>query len=78
MLARLTGSGTATQVSRVASLGQPASGIPFRIEGTTANPIFVSDVGRAARSAVEGLAKDPEAAKKAAGALRGLFGGKKQ
>jgi AsmA protein len=73
MLAKLTGS-AASQVSRVTSLGQPASGIPFKIQGTMANPIFVPDVGRA----VGDLARDPETAKKAASALRGLFGGKKQ
>lgn len=78
MLAKLTGSGAVDQVSRVASLGQPANGIPFRIQGTTANPIFVPDVGRAVGDAVGGLVKDPEAAKKAVGALRGLFGGKKR
>ncbi|HEY3045583.1 MAG TPA: hypothetical protein VGJ39_16245, partial [Vicinamibacterales bacterium] len=62
------------QVSRIAS----TNGVPFRIQGTTANPIFVPDVGRAVTDAVGGLVKDPEAAKKAAGALSGLFRGKKQ
>ena len=74
MLAKLTGSAATGQVSRVASLGQPANGIPFRIEGTTASPIFVPDVGRA----VGNLVKSPETAKKAAGVLGGLFGGKKR
>lgn len=74
MLAKLTGSGAVSQASRVASLGQPANGIPFRIQGTTANPIFVPDVGRA----VGDLVRDPETAKKAATALGGLFGGKKR
>jgi AsmA protein len=73
MLAKLTGSGAASEVSRIASLGQPANGIPFHIQGTTANPIFVPDVGRA----VSNLAKDPAAAKKAVSALGGLFGRKK-
>ena len=74
MLAKLTGSGAVSQVSRVASLGRPANGIPFRIHGTMANPIFVPDVGRA----VGDLVKDPETAKKAATVLGGLFGGKKR
>ena len=74
MLAKLTGSGAVSQVSRVASLGRPANGIPFRIQGTMANPIFVPDVGRA----VGDLVKDPETAKKAATVLGGLFGGKKR
>jgi AsmA protein len=77
MLAKLTGSGAA-HVSRVASLGQPASGIPFRIQGTTANPIFVPDVSHAVSNAVSGLVKNPEAAKKAAGDLGSLFGRKKR
>ena len=74
MLAKLTGSGAVSQVSRVASLGRPANGIPFRIQGTMANPVFVPDVGRA----VGDLVKDPETAKKAATVLGGLFGGKKR
>jgi len=43
MLAKLAGSGSVSQISRFAS----ASGIPFRVQGTTANPVFVPDVGRA-------------------------------
>ena len=78
MLAKLTGAGTVSQVSRIASFAQPANGIPFRIEGTTANPIFVPDVSRAVGDAVGGLVKDPETAKKAASVLGGLFGRKKQ
>ena len=74
MLAKLTGSGAVSQVSRVASLGRPANGIPFRIQGTMANPVFVPDVGRA----VGDLVRDPETAKKAATVLGGLFGGKKR
>jgi AsmA protein len=54
------------------SLGGPGGGIPFRIEGTTANPLFVPDVRQAARD----LAANPAAAKKAATALGGLFRGK--
>jgi hypothetical protein len=77
MLAKLTGGGAADQVSRIGSLGQPVNGVPFRIQGTTANPVFVPDVGRAVHNAVEGLVRDPEAAKKAAGAFGGLFGKKK-
>ena len=74
MLAKLTGSAGASQVARVASLGQPAGSIPFKIQGTTTNPVFVPDVGRA----VGDLVKDPETAKKAASALSGLFGGRKR
>ena len=74
MLAKLTGPAGASQVSRVASLGRLASGIPFKIQGTTSNPIFVPDVGRA----VGDLVRSPETAKKAASALGGLFGGRKR
>jgi AsmA protein len=73
MLAKLMGA-AASQVSRVTSVGQPANGIPFRIQGTSASPIFVPDVSRA----VGDLLKDPETAKKAISALGGLFGGKKR
>jgi hypothetical protein len=73
MLAKLMGA-AASQISRVTSLGQPANGIPFRVQGTSASPVFVPDVGRA----VSDLAKDPETAKKALSALGGLFGGKKR
>jgi AsmA protein len=73
MRAKLTGSGGFSEVSRVVPLGQPAD-IPFRIKGTTTNPVFVPDVGRA----VGDLVASPDAAMKAAGALGGLFGGKKR
>jgi AsmA protein len=73
MLAKLMGA-AAGQLSRVTSLGQSAGGIPFRVQGTSANPVFVPDVGRV----VSDLAKDPETAKKAISALGGLFGGKKR
>jgi AsmA protein len=73
MLAKLAATrGAGAEVSRLASLGQPANGVPFRVEGTMAAPVFVPDVGRA----VSGLVKNPETAKKAASALGGLFGRK--
>jgi AsmA protein len=70
MRAKLTGSGVVGEVSRAVSLAQPADGIPFRIGGTTTNPVFVPDVGRA----VGDLVASPAAAEKAAGALGGLLG----
>lgn len=73
MRAKPTGSGLVSEISRVVSLPQPADGIPFRITGTTANPVFVPDVGGAVRD----LVASPNAALKAAGALGGLFGVKK-
>ena len=75
MLAKLEGSGAlAGQVSRIASLGQAANGIPFRIQGTTSNPVFVPDVRRAAGNVL----KSEETKKKAAELLGGLFRKKKE
>jgi len=68
MNAKLT-SAVGAGVTRIASLGQPANGVPFRIQGTTSSPVFVPDVGGAVTNAL----KSPETAKKAADALRGFF-----
>jgi AsmA protein len=74
MLAKLQGSGPiAGQVSRIASFGQAANGIPFRIQGTTSNPVFVPD----ARRAVTNVLKSEETKKKATDLLSGLFHKKK-
>jgi AsmA protein len=83
MLAKLRSGalGTATgAVARAVSFGQ-TSGVPFRIEGTTSNPAFSPDMGRA----VKGVANDvkdavtkPENLQKAADLVGGLFGRKKQ
>jgi AsmA protein len=74
MLARLASStGAAGRMARMASLGHPEHGMPFRITGTTASPVFVPDVGRAASDAI----KDPGTMAKAAGFMRSLFGKKK-
>jgi AsmA protein len=74
MRAKLTGSGVVGEVSRVVSLPQSAAGIPFRVTGTAANPVFVPDIGRA----VGDYIASPEAAAKAAGVLGGLFGRSKR
>jgi AsmA protein len=74
MRAKLTGSGVVGEVSRIVSLPQPADGIPFHIRGTTTNPVFVPDVGRA----VGDLVASPDAARKAAGVLGGLLSGGKR
>ncbi|MGB0035020.1 MAG: AsmA family protein [Candidatus Acidiferrales bacterium] len=59
--------------------GSSQGGIPFRIQGTTSNPIFVPDVvgmvGNVAKNPV-GSATAPAGA--AAGAIGGLFGKKKK
>jgi AsmA protein len=49
-------------------------GVPFKIEGTTANPVFVPDVS----AAVGNILKNPDSAADAAKALSGLFGKKKK
>jgi len=62
-------------INRVLSYSQ-TSGVPFRIQGTTKNPIFVPDVGRAVQSATDSLkdaAKNPDNLKKAADALGNLL-----
>jgi AsmA protein len=74
MLATLQGSSPiADQVSRVASFGQAANGIPFRIQGTTSNPVVVPDARRAAGNVL----KSEETRKKATELLGGLFRKKK-
>jgi AsmA protein len=74
MRATLSGSSVIGEVSRVISLPESGNGIPFRIMGTMANPIFVPDVGRA----VGDFIASPDAAAKAAGVLGGLFGRSKR
>jgi len=74
MTAKLSATtGVAGSVARVASLGQPANGIPFRIEGTTSKPVFVPDVSRSVTSAL----KNPDTATTAADFLGGLLKKKK-
>jgi AsmA protein len=66
-------------VARAVSFAQ-ASGIPFRIQGTTSNPVFVPDMSRAMKNAASELKEtvsSPENLKKAADAISGLFGRKK-
>ena len=56
-------------------------GIPFKVQGTTKNPSFSPDMGRVVKNATESLkdaAKNPDNIKKAADAISGLFGRKKQ
>jgi AsmA protein len=62
-------------VTRILSYTQ-TSGVPFRIQGTTKNPSFVPDLGRAAKSATDSLsdaAKNPENLKKVSDAIGDLF-----
>jgi AsmA protein len=53
MLARLNRTNPiAEQLMRVGSLGRPENGIPFRMTGTTAAPVFTPDVARAVTDAI--------------------------
>jgi AsmA protein len=83
MLAKLSGGAAGAAggtMARAVAFGQ-TSGIPFRIQGTTSNPSFAPDMGRAAKSVANDLketATKPENLQKAADLVGGLFGRKKQ
>ena len=76
-IGNLTGGGTIAPKGTLdfRMLGSLASvkGVPFRIQGTTANPVFVPDVS----AAVGNILKNPESAAGAAKTLSGLFKKKK-
>jgi AsmA protein len=83
MNAKLSGGGGAGQMVTKLGGGGQSGGIPFKIQGTTSNPIFIPDVAGMA----EGMAKGTvggltgagtSGAGQAAGALGGLFGKKKK
>lgn len=80
MLAKLTGGGGAV-MGKLAGLnalgGQSQNGIPFLIQGTTSNPIFVPDLAGAVGRNVGGSSRNLAAPKDAGGILEGLFGKKK-
>lgn len=79
MVANLSG-GMVGGVAKVASVGSNSvSKIPFSIQGTTANPRFVPDVGGIAAGAVQGVlqgGKVPGVPSSASSALGGLLGKK--
>jgi len=82
MVANLQG-GIAGGLTKVAGVGAGQSGIPFAIEGTTANPQFIPDVGGVAVGLAKGelgnLTKGQiPGASSAAKGLGSLFGGKKK
>ncbi|MCI0356404.1 MAG: AsmA family protein [Acidobacteria bacterium] len=73
MLARLSGGGGALGgLSTLSSLGQSKGALPFLIQGTTSNPIFVPDVAGAMTQTVAAPAEG------VGGILGGLFGKKKK
>ena len=57
--------------------GAKGAGIPFKITGTTSNPIFLPDFSGAAGSAVKGITGNPSSAAGAAQGIIGMFGKKK-
>ena len=78
MLAKLRQGAIATPsiapagLAQVVSYGQ-TSGVPFRIQGTTKNPVFVPDASRLVKSTLSDAAKNPDNLKKAADAIGDLF-----
>jgi AsmA protein len=84
MLANLLGGGAVgavgTTLTSLTGGGKSSKGggIPFKITGTTSNPVFLPDVGGMAGSMVKGVGGESgSAAGAAAGAIGGLFGKKK-
>jgi AsmA protein len=83
MVAKLTGArGVANGLVHAASFGNPEDGVPFKIQGTTADPSFVPDVKAMAGNVVKGSAATTKAAgllggSKTATAIGGLLGRKK-
>jgi AsmA protein len=85
-LGLLTGDGTisptgALNFAMTVTFNAKPIGIPFKVQGTTKNPTFSPDMGRVVKNATESLkeaAKNPDNIKKAADAISGLFGRKKQ
>ena len=85
MLAILSGGGavgavgtTLTSLTGGGKSSKGGGGIPFKITGTTSNPVFLPDVGGMAGNMVKGIGGDSGSAAGAAeGALGGLFGKKK-
>jgi len=82
MLADLKG-GMAGGLAQVATLGSSKGGIPFAIDGTTANPHFVPDMKGIAGNVAKGLLGNVMGGKNGAtdnpaDAIVGLFGKKKK
>ena len=71
MAAKLANSSMLGGITQIASFGQKNGMVPFRIEGTTSNPIFIPDVAGAMGGAVTAPAQG------VGGVLGGFFGKKK-
>jgi AsmA protein len=70
MRAKLTGASAINEITRMVSMPPTANGIPFRITGSTTNPIVVPEVGRA----VDDLVASPRALETTTTALIDLLG----
>jgi AsmA protein len=82
MLANLSGGGAigaaGTALTAFTGGGKNSKGgIPFKITGTTSNPVFVPDVAGTAGNMVKGISSDPANAAGAAQGIIGMFGKKK-
>jgi AsmA protein len=80
MTANLTG-GAVTGLSQIAGLGGKGTGsIPFLIQGTTSNPVFLPDVKGMVGGQLKGLLQGNQAGdpNNPLGAITGLFGKKKK
>jgi hypothetical protein len=71
MNAKLNSGGMLGGVSQITSFGQSKGTIPFLIQGTTSNPVFIPNVAGAMGNTVAAPAKD------LGGVFGGLFGKKK-
>ena len=72
MHAKLVSGGMLGDMTKIASFGQQKGTVPFLIQGTTSNPVFIPDVAGAMGSTMAAPAEG------IGGMLGGLFGKKKQ
>jgi AsmA protein len=78
MLAKLTGGGGVMgKLAALNTLAQSKNGIPFLIQGTTSNPVFVPDVAGAVGRNLGAPGQNLTSPNGAGGLLEGLFGKKK-
>lgn len=86
MLAKLTAThgavgAVSSAISSFAGGGKSQQGIPFKIQGTTSNPVFIPDVGAMAGNVLKGATSaggNNNPASTVEGVIGGLFGKKKK
>jgi len=77
MKAKLANANLLGGISQLASFGQSKGELPFLIQGTTSNPIFLPDVGAAMSNTMKGTLNAPVKGTQGLGnVLGGLFGKK--